>query len=1235
MVKKKQPVKKEDVRSAAGIDGSKRAEEALRESEERFRNMSNLLPQTVFETDEKGDFTFVNRQGFEMFGYSEADVTAGINVLETIIPQDRDRAVENISRRIRGEDFPSQEYTAIKKDGSKFPAAIYASAIIFNSEYVGMRGTMIDLTDHRKAEEARTRSESRYRTILENMQDSYIGVDLAGNFTFINEATCRNLGYTPEELIGSNFSVTAPGQDDVKAIFKAYNEVYETGEPQKGFAFKIIRKDGSTAYAETSISLLKDEHGRTIGFRSVGRDVSERKQVEDALKESEQNHRLLAAYHKQLNDISISFSEAVDTQDLFNRIAETLRLLTGAVASSFSVYDQETRELKVVSLSIDPMKQDKVSSVFGPEMFELRIPVSSDDMNEMFSQGIRRPKDLHELSSGLIPQDLSDALMDAAGCQQIVALAITYSTELTGTCVAYLPADQPIVPDEALKTFIYLSGLAIKRRKTEDALRDSEANYRLLAEHTTDTVWLMDMNLKTKYQSPSAAKFRGFTPQEILEMPPEKHATPESLKLVFKVFSEELPRVEADPGYNPTHTLDLEYYHKDGTTVWAESKFSVIRDESGKPVSILAEARDITERKRAEVYREMGREVLQILNEPGDLQDSIQRVLATLKTRTGLDAVGIRLQDGDDFPYFAQQGFSRDFLLTENTLVERGADGGVCRDQDGNVSLECTCGLVISGRTDPVNPLFTAGGSSWTNDSFPFLDVPPDEDPRHRPRNQCIHQGYASVALVPIHSKERIVGLIQLNDRRKGRFTLETIELLEAIASHIGEALMRKKAEDAVRESERRFKSIVEHITDIFYILDSNHKMLYVSPQIEKVLGYITEEVQNNWRNYMTDNPLNLAGREKSQLAMTTGEKQDPYMLEFTHGDGIKRLVEINESPIKNAKDEVIGIVGAARDVTERMRIESTLKESEEKYRMVVENAMEAIFVAADGMIKFSNYRAAVLSGYSQEEFTSRPFIEFIHPDDRQMEAERHIQLLQGMDIPYPYTFRIFDKAGNLKWVEISTARITWEGKPATLNFLTDVSDRKRLEEEQQRVEKLESVGVLAGGIAHDFNNILTAILGNISLASMEAQEGSELHGSLEEAQKAVLRAKDLTKQLLTFSKGGAPVTKLSSLTELLKDTSDFALRGSNVKCEFSIPVDLWHADIDAGQVSQVIHNLVINAQQAMPEGGTIELTAQNIVLSETRRLGKGLPLKKGNYIRIAIADHLSLIHISEPTRPY
>jgi nitrogen-specific signal transduction histidine kinase/CheY-like chemotaxis protein len=201
-------------------------------------------------------------------------------------------------------------------------------------------------------------------------------------------------------------------------------------------------------------------------------------------------------------------------------------------------------------------------------------------------------------------------------------------------------------------------------------------------------------------------------------------------------------------------------------------------------------------------------------------------------------------------------------------------------------------------------------------------------------------------------------------------------------------------------------------------------------------------------------------------------------------------------------------------------------------------------------------------------------------------------------------------------------ALITWEGRPASLNFLTDITHRKRLEEEQQRVEKLESVGLLAGGIAHDFNNILGAILGNISLARIVAVPGSELHNSLEQAEKASQRAKRLTQQLLTFSKGGAPVTKLAPLTELLRDTASFALHGSRVKCLFSIPSDLWHAEIDTGQVSQVIHNLVINAQQAMPDGGRIELRAENIALSETQNLGSELPLKKGNYIRIAVTDH-------------
>ena len=209
---------------------------------------------------------------------------------------------------------------------------------------------------------------------------------------------------------------------------------------------------------------------------------------------------------------------------------------------------------------------------------------------------------------------------------------------------------------------------------------------------------------------------------------------------------------------------------------------------------------DITGKKLADAYAETGRDIRQILLEPSSLQDSMQRVLNVLKVRTGFDAVGIRLQDGKDFPYFVQDGFSADFLQTENTLIERNSDGGICRDEDGIISLECTCGLVISGKTDPDSPLFTKGGSCWTNDSFPILAIPADRDPRLHPRNQCIHQNYASIALIPIRVKDKILGLVQFNDRRKGRLTLETIELLEGIAKLLGESIMRKRLEDAFRE---------------------------------------------------------------------------------------------------------------------------------------------------------------------------------------------------------------------------------------------------------------------------------------------------------------------------------------------------------------------------------------------------------------------------------------------------
>lgn len=181
-----------------------------------------------------------------------------------------------------------------------------------------------------------------------------------------------------------------------------------------------------------------------------------------------------------------------------------------------------------------------------------------------------------------------------------------------------------------------------------------------------------------------------------------------------------------------------------------------------------------------------------------------------------------------------------------------------------------------------------------------------------------------------------------------------------------------------------------------------------------------------------------------------------------------------------------------------------------------------------------------------------------------------------------------------------------------------EISERQHMEEELLKIQKLDSLGILAGGIAHDFNNILTSILGNISIANMHTTPNSEISQILINAEKAALHAKDLTMQLLTFSKGGAPIKTSASVTDLIKDSANFILRGSNVKCEFSLPDGLWPVEIDEGQMSQVIYNLIINADQAMPGGGNIEISAINVMIGP----GDNIPLKKGKYVKVLIKDH-------------
>jgi PAS domain S-box-containing protein len=277
-----------------------------------------------------------------------------------------------------------------------------------------------------------------------------------------------------------------------------------------------------------------------------------------------------------------------------------------------------------------------------------------------------------------------------------------------------------------------------------------------------------------------------------------------------------------------------------------------------------------------------------------------------------------------------------------------------------------------------------------------------------------------------------------------------------------------------------------------------------------------------------------------------------------------------------------------------------------------------------DGRIVLMNKMAETLTGWQTQDAAGQPLdrvFNIINVKTREpCESPVHKVIDTGQIIGLENHTVLIAKDGSQKNIADSGAPIRNKKSRiiGVVLVFRDTTDQLRMEQELMKIEKLESIGVLAGGIAHDFNNILAGILGNINLAAQEENLKNRTKEYLISAEKASLRAKDLTQQLLTFSKGGEPVKQISGLGNIIRNSAGFVLHGNKVNCRFDIPEDLWLVDIDKGQISQVIQNIVLNAGHAMPDGGTIEICCENIVVKNKRYR---LPVQKGNYVKICIQD--------------
>ncbi|MCB0164877.1 MAG: PAS domain S-box protein [Anaerolineae bacterium] len=435
------------------------------------------------------------------------------------------------------------------------------------------------------------------------------------------------------------------------------------------------------------------------------------------------------------------------------------------------------------------------------------------------------------------------------------------------------------------------------------------------------------------------------------------------------------------------------------------------------------------------------------------------------------------------------------------------------------------------------------------------------------------------------------------DDKTKEQLVAE----LQAMRQRVAEL---EQAEQVIIDSEAKYRHLVETASDAIYLISEDGFIIDTNQSACAALGWTKKELIGKM---VSDVDPNFSVETFKNFWESIPFNQ-PQIFETTHQKKNGTLLPVEVSGKKYQLADKIFYYGIARDISERKQVEWELRESEEKYRALVNGMRDTVWVIDfDGNFIDINSAAVEILGYSREELLTMGPVDI----DAALDAAAIKQLIKEMPSDEIQIFETLHttKDGRQIPVEIQSCLIKYQGEKVILSIGRDLIDRKQAEAERLKLKKLESVGMLAGGIAHDFNNLLTAVFGNIELAKMLLAPDHKALRFLESAGRSMESATHLTKQLLTFAKGGDPIKETLSIGEALTEVAQFSLRSSNVKLHTHIAPDLWPVEADKGQLSQVISNLIINAQQAMPDGGIIRLSAVNLETSG------------GRYVQITVRD--------------
>lgn len=591
------------------------------------------------------------------------------------------------------------------------------------------------------------------------------------------------------------------------------------------------------------------------------------------------------------------------------------------------------------------------------------------------------------------------------------------------------------------------------------------------------------------------------------------------------------------------------------------------------------------------------------------IDEEIERALEVVGEMTGADRMYIFRYDEDR-------------QTMDNTHEWRAAGQEPFKDRLRKIPLEWAAWLV-----DQINASRIV--------YIPRLEDLPPEASKLKRLN--IEQGTKSSLIIPLQYKGKTTGMFGLDStRRHMTWSPEVVTLLRVLGEIFSNALERKHAEEALRQSEEKYRTILETMEESYWEVDLKGNLVFFNNALSRLLGYEYEELAGiNYRVYTSPEDKERIAHSFNKIYRTgIGVMADNYTFIDRHGRPV--AVETSTYPIEDDSGDVVGFRGVSRNVTDRQKAIEALKESEKKYRTALEASPDPLVVYdMEGRVVYLNPAFEEVFGWSLEELHGLVMENFI-PKDRREEARSMAQrMVDGKPFSGIETERLTRSGGRIP-VSISGAGYRNGDETPRGGIITfrDIREQKRLENQLLNIQKLESIGTLAGGIAHDFNNLLMAIQGNVSLALYNLPEGHPHYRYLENIQKSVASGSRLTRQLLGFARKGRYEVKKIDLNRLVRQVAGvFERTRKEIIIHSDFAPDLYTVEADEGQLEQVLLNIFLNAAQAMEGGGDLYLETKNQIIEEDRFID----LAPGAYVQLSIRDtgvgmdKRTLGHLFEP----